>query len=84
MRTKRRYVILNSNDIEHVKWSQVCEINDYQCRWSNTREKILLSYRGQAPLFLAKCQGYRFIDKLSLRILTSTSLGWCNIEEEIN
>jgi hypothetical protein len=80
----RNYIILNSNDATHIVWSQVCEISIDAVRWSNNYEKILLSYRRRKPSFIDKCQGWRIIDKANLRKLTSTSTGWCNIEEEIN
>lgn len=81
---KREYIILNSNDKRFIDWDSVCESSIDAVRWSNNREKILLSYRRGKPTFLDKCQGWRLIDKGRLRILTSTSLGWTNKEEEIN
>ena len=80
----REYIILNSNDKDFIDWDSVCEVSIDAVRWSNNHEKILLSYRGGKPLFLDECQGWRLISKERLRVLTSTSLGWCNIEEEIN
>ena len=81
---ERKYIILNSNDKDFIDWNSVCEVSIDTVRWSNNYEKILLSYRRYRPNFLDKCQGWRLIDRERLRILTSTSLGWCNVEEEIN
>jgi len=49
----RKYVIINTSEINTVDFTQVLQTSEKTLRYSNDGSKFLLKYEGTQPLFLS-------------------------------
>jgi hypothetical protein len=80
----RRYIVINSIDINLIDFSEVCQVTIDSLIFSNNNEKILLSYEGSdVPSFLSECVGVRStMSRFQARTMMN-SIGWTDKDEEI-
>tara|TARA_R110002167_G_scaffold15318_2_gene61126 strand:- start:104 stop:349 length:246 start_codon:yes stop_codon:yes gene_type:complete len=62
----RKYVILNTNEIDSIDFTQILNISKIVLRYSNDNTKTFVKYEGTQPLFLSGKTEYTHSEILAI------------------